>query len=253
MTETLKNAPLLEVIFEMKWANPAPYSKTDPNYPMLMSRVYDRFTKAYPFYSTLPTSQLPDEMAQSIPQHQFRVGDAKWPLVQVGPGILTVNDTQKYDWDDFKERCINAVGMFFEAHPKPTDIRINNLLLRYLDGVKFSNEKSSILDFLKNNLKLQISLQNDNIKKCKIKENPLTFTGRFEYPLEEPKGIIGLGFQKGRIKEEDALVWETIVLSRDKEIPKMPEDFESWLEPAHQFCHDWFFGSLSKEFKKKFE
>jgi hypothetical protein len=52
--EKLPNAPLQEVIFELLWVT--------------------------------------ENDEQGFPVHQFWKGENEWPVVQIGPGILVVND-----------------------------------------------------------------------------------------------------------------------------------------------------------------
>ncbi|WP_367363325.1 TIGR04255 family protein [Mesotoga sp.] len=42
-----------------------------------------------------------------------------WPLVQLGPGIITLNATEDYSWDDFSYRIDRLIENFFESYPDP--------------------------------------------------------------------------------------------------------------------------------------
>jgi len=99
----LSKKPLVEAIFELRWKlqEPTPGIKIDPNYKLLVGGIYDKIRQSYPFYEQLPTSALPDEIAAYVVQHRFRKATDGWPLVQIGPGVITVNDTEGYTWDDF--------------------------------------------------------------------------------------------------------------------------------------------------------
>ena len=104
--KVLKNKPLVEAIFELRWELEEQVSgaKTDPHYKILIGRMYDRVKDDYPYHEELPTATIPDEIAGYIIQHRFRKDKDMWPLIQVGPGIVTLNDTEGYVWDDFEER-----------------------------------------------------------------------------------------------------------------------------------------------------
>ena len=62
--KVLKNKPLAEAIFELRWElqEPAQGMKVDPHYKILIGVMYDK---------------VEDE----------------WPLIKIGPGIITLNDT----------------------------------------------------------------------------------------------------------------------------------------------------------------
>lgn len=108
----LKNKPLVEAILEIRWhlvqltsvQGPAQMilPAGDPHYRLLLARLFDRLQKDYPVHEQLPTATLPDDMLPQIVQHCFRAANDDWPLVQVGPGVFTVNDTHRYTWTDFQ-------------------------------------------------------------------------------------------------------------------------------------------------------
>ena len=99
----LQKKPLIEAILELRWhVDP---SRGDPNYSIFVGRLYDLLASKYPHYEQLPSSMIPSQMAANIAQHRFRVAEEKWPLVQVGPGIVTLNDTDNYTWYDFGVRA----------------------------------------------------------------------------------------------------------------------------------------------------
>lgn len=124
----LRKKPLVEVILEVRWgptlAVDAPPPDPDPNYSLLVGRLFDRVRQAYPFHEQLPTAQLPDQMVPGVPQHRFRPAPNDWPLVQLGPGLLTVNETAKYTWSDFRSRAMVAVEHLYTAHPVPQTLRM---------------------------------------------------------------------------------------------------------------------------------
>jgi len=98
--KVLKNSPLIEVIFEMRWelVEIAPMQLIDPNYKLMLGQLFERLKDTYPYYEQLPASSIPDEAATYIVQHRFRKDKDKWPLVQVGPGIVTLNNVEQYSW-----------------------------------------------------------------------------------------------------------------------------------------------------------
>src|SRR3989304_4360283 len=131
MAKERKNKPLVEAIFEVRWklqgAPPGPV--IDPHYKLLLGRLFDRFLKDYPEHEQLPAANIPDEIAGYIIQHRFRVAANKWPLVQVGPGVFSVNSTSDYIWPDFRLRVETALEKLYDAHPKVTDLKVTNLIL----------------------------------------------------------------------------------------------------------------------------
>lgn len=151
MGNKLKNAPLIEAIFEIKWLPKSPSKlPTDPHYSLIIGRLFDRLEKEYPFHEPLPTAQMPIEIANGIVQHRLRKGKNQWPVVQLGPGIFTVNDTAQYKWEDFKKRVINGVATLYQVYPNSqADLKVNDLVLRYINAIQFDFERDNIVEFLK--------------------------------------------------------------------------------------------------------
>lgn len=140
VSQKLSHAPLVEAILEIRWrlqTNPAiPDMAVDPQYKLLVGRLYDRLRQDYPIHEPLPTSVMPDEMLNYLVQHRFRKSANGWPLVQVGPGIATVNDTEGYIWDDFAERGRQLLQALADIYPDATwPLTVTGLQLRYIDAL----------------------------------------------------------------------------------------------------------------------
>ena len=118
----LKNKPLVEAIFELRWKleddKNAIGIKKDPHYKILVGRVYDNVKGNYPYYSQLPTAHMPDEIAGYVVQHQFRKAKDKWPLIQLGPGIITLNSTNDYVWENFEKNMLDLLDVLFKSYPE---------------------------------------------------------------------------------------------------------------------------------------
>ena len=254
--KSLKNKPLVEAIFEIRWElqERAPGMKIDPHYKILIGRIYDRVKDKYPVHEQLPTVTMPDEIAGYIVQHRFRKDKDKWPLIQVGPGILTLNDTEGYIWEDFERRIHHILYVLFEAYPDAEhNLKINSLLLRYIDAIGFNYEKDNIFSFLAENLKINITIYEKLFEETGVSNLPLGFDLRFSFSATKPKGAIHLRFFRGKMKNIDALIWETIVQSMDDDAPKNLEEIKKWVDEAHNLTDNWFFKMIEGELLRRFE
>lgn len=254
--KVLKKKPLVEAIFELRWnlEEPAPGIKIDPHYKILVGIIYGKLNGEYQFHEQLPTASMPDEMAGYVVQHRFRKDQDKWPLVQIGPGIITVNDTEGYTWPDFKERVIQAVNALFETYPdSKTSLKLNRLLLRYIDAVAFDFEKDDVFAFLKKQMKTNIGLFPKLFEDTGVGEQPLGFDTKFTFASTKPKGAVYLRFVRGRRDESDVLIWETMVQADSEHVPKVQNEISTWIEDAHDLTHDWFFKIIEGELQKRFE
>lgn len=252
----LKNKPLAEAIFELRWdlEERTPGMKIDPHYKLLIGRLYDKVSGQYPFHERLPAASIPDDMAGYIVQHRFRKGEAEWPLVQVGPGIITVNDTEGYTWKDFEKRIVEAVDVLFEVYPESKDtLKVNRVLLRYIDAVAFDYESDDVFAFLGEQMKTKIGLCEKLFEGTRVERVPSSLDLRFSFESAEPKGAIYLRFGRGRARESDALVWETMVQSASEDAPKVPDEIADWATKAHNLTDDWFFKLIEGELQRRFE
>jgi len=114
-----ENKPLVEAIFKLKRDLRESVSGrwVDPYYKLLIGRIYERIKDEYPFHEQLPTATMPDELAAYMVQHRFRKNENGRHLIQVGPGIITFNDTEGYTWENFKESSIYVLNTLFETYP----------------------------------------------------------------------------------------------------------------------------------------
>jgi uncharacterized protein (TIGR04255 family) len=252
----LKNKPLAEAIFELRWnlQDQTPGMKIDPHYKLLIGRLYDKVSEQYPFHERLPAASIPDDMAGYIVQHRFRKGEDEWPLVQIGPGIITVNDTEGYVWEDFEKRIVEAINVLFEIYPESKDsLKVNSVLLRYIDAVAFDYESDDIFAFLEEQMKTKIGLHGKLFDGTKVEKVPSGLDLRFSFASTEPKGAIYLRFGRGRARESDALLWETMVQCTSEEAPKVPNEIVDWIRKAHNLTDDWFFKLIEGELLRRFE
>ena len=251
----LKNKPLVEAILELKWVLPAqvtPEMEGDPHYRLLLGRFSDRVKSDYPFHQTLPSAQIPDVMAAHMVQHRFRVSEGKWPLVQIGPGVMSVNETDGYTWDDFKERCVKSVENLFEAHPAKQDFALQDLSLRYIDAVEVDFSRENVFTFLKEKMKTEISLPDALFNGERVSKKPTMFVWQASFPHDDPGGLVTIRFAVGQRSGKPGLIWETLVQAARERIPAIPDEFSDWLGKAHDLADDWFFKLIEGELERRF-
>ena len=251
----LNNKPLVEAIFEIRWQlTKTDFGFVDPHYKILVGRMYDKLAKEYPFHESLPSSNFPDGMVDYVPQHRFRKGSGEWPLIQIGPGILTVNDTENYIWEDFEKRVLEAISVLIELYPDANkNININRILLQYIDAIEFDFENDNILEFLKKQLKININLHDGLFLDNNINNFPVDFDLRFSYKTNKPNGLINIRFRKGKKKNTKALIWETVMNSNSLDSKNIKKSISDWIQDSHRLADDWFFKLIEGELLERFK
>ena len=268
--EQLKRPPLVEVILELKWRMGAPAEAdqpnapltvasslrpelaVDPSYDLLLGKLFDRLSVTYPFHERLPSATIPAEMVPFLVQHRFRTGENTWPLVQLGPGIIALNDTERYTWSDFSQRALRILNILYDAHPRSSDIVVESILLKYIDAELFDYAANSVLDFLRQKLEVSFSLPDSLFQGTHTEAKPDGVNFQIVHPLFKPKGTAHLRFATGARYGEKAIVWETAVLSAGPDVPSMPQGAEKWLEESHSLIHDWFFKLIEGELLRRY-
>ncbi len=257
MVEQLKNKPLVEAILEVRWKplNNLPDSKSPQYYKLLLARLSDSLLSEYPTYEELPTASLPEQviLINNIVQHRFRIDSNKWPLIQLGPGVFTVNSTSDYTWDDFRPRIISAINKLYSAHPKVSDMKMTNIILRYIDAVEFDYLNEDAYEFIKDKLKINISISDNLLNDTNVNKNPCNLTWHSSFKCNQPKGMISIRLATGQKQNKPAIIWETVIESAGDDMPNMPTEFEKWIDSAHEITNNCFFKMIDGDLIKRFK
>ena len=252
-TKHLNNKPLVEAILEMRWSLQGPPNmQVDPHYKILLGRLFDRLSSEYKKHQPLPAASIPDEMAGYIVQHQFRVRENDWPLVQIGPGIITLNDTTAYTWKDFETRAKQVVSDLYTAYPDRESLRVNNIVLRYINAIEFDYEKENVINLLNEKMRVVLTLPETLFVNEKVSETPIGLNWQAIYPLKDPKGGVNIKYATGKKADAPALIFELSVQTGGEGMPTMPEGFDNWIEKAHDVIEDWFFKLIEGELERRF-
>ena len=243
--QVLKNKPLVEAVFELRWelqGAQVPGVAVDPGYQLLLGSYFDRIKKDYPHVVPLPPATAPIEFTAHTVNYQFRVAKDSWPLTQIGPGILTVNDTDKYTWKDFQPRLDSAIRALFESYPDVgTELKPVWSQLRYINAIPFNQHATTATKLLRE--KLHTSVQFDSQlfqENPQEADSPIGFGMNVTFPLKTPRGVGGFIFAQGQRNDQTALIWEIVIRSVNDAAPQKPGDFQAWLEAAHDVAERWF-------------
>ena len=252
----LLNPPLLEAIFEVRWSleqDPQQGRVRDPAYPVLVGRLYERFKKDFPFTEDLPSIQAHPDMAPFFPRHRLRKEKDGYPLMQIGPGIITLNHAKGYSWGDFKERILRAIEAIQELYP--TDKNPLNFVkseLRYVNGIRFDLSRENPLAFLSEKLHTQVELNAELMSLGGIHERPNGVGLNLSYVLDKPVGFLGISTNLGQVDGKNAYILQMGIQSFAEMVPSDKESFAPWLDEAHtaaEHCFKVFCqGTLMEQF-----
>lgn len=257
----LENKPLVEAIFELRWrliSHQAPGIAADPGFRIFLGKYYDRVKRDYPVVVDLPSSAVPEEITPHQVRHQFRKAKDDWPLTQVGPGIMTVNETSGYLWDSFHPRLLSAIEAVYHSYPSEiAPFQPISGALKYIDAIEYNPVDSQlpVLAFLRSHLHTGIEIEPLLFDTPAERESPLGLNLSIAYRLTKPLAVAQLMIAMGTREGKPSLIMETTVTSLDNAVPRDPRDWRQWLIEAHAISDRWFFalvrGQLLKEFERK--
>jgi uncharacterized protein (TIGR04255 family) len=232
----LPNAPLQEVIFEIRWAL-APGRETgqiiDEGFELASGRLSTIIEKKFPYYKRIIPQDIPDQLMHYQVVHQYWSGENIWPVLQLGPGIFTINCTEEgYVWEEkFQELIKNAIGWLEQAYRQSLNIRFSSL--RYIDAVKV-DDYGGINGNWQNFIKAYFNFEYNNNFDTRGSQKQIQINQTFE--LKDGSDL-QLQIANGSSNNEKKLVWQTAILKKDSfDLDKLV----SWANYAHGIAHDLF-------------
>jgi len=170
-----------------------------------------------------------------------------WPVLQLGPGIFTVNETElNYDWTKTYFPLIDrALDWVHEAYDG--NLRINYASLRYVDSVKLKDYGFDGMwqEFIQKHF--NFAFVNNFNSRGLIKG--IQFDQYFE--LEDKSELyISMNSGKYRKTEEEALIWQTAVLKSGK---FEKDSLIRWVKDAHSITSDLFKEMTESRFYDSFK
>ena len=221
----LPNAPLKEVIFEIFWDDSIENSNTpvDQGFELALGVFANKIQKTHPKIKKI----FPDNFPLSLmgkTTHQFWKDEMTWPVVQLGPGVMAINDTDKsYDWENgYFDLIKNCLKYLYESYNGK--INVKQLQLKYIDAVDLPPDSDCSV-FLRNNLRIELKNHFNT---------PSTLSGfqiNQSFILDDASSIsLTVNDAINNMTQEKSIVWTTTVMS--KEI----FDFDGiipWLQKAH--------------------
>jgi uncharacterized protein (TIGR04255 family) len=260
-TSKLPNAPLAEVVFEMRWelegdaSIPIPF-KTDPGY-YVMADSFAELVAQLGFGYAKRLSDDSQVAPHSIAWRYYRNQEQPFPLWQIGPGILAVNESSSYEWVTYKKLCLDAFKVLKKCYPKMRrfDLKPFYLELRYIDSFGLDEKTNeSLIDFLNKNTSLNVSLPFFISGKLQsIANGQLTLS----FPVKgmgETLFVIAIG--SGLSQGIKSVIMESKIITKlgksDIEQGQTVKGLSQWLESAHDISSPFFKEFIKDQLMKKF-
>ncbi len=160
----LPNAPLQEVVFEVRWK---PVSDStggpphDAGFELAQGRFADRLESDFTFqHRLMPEPVAPFLLGQLV--HQFWTAEGMFPLVQFGPCIMTVNTNgQGYEWQredgsGYRQLIRRTLEHLLASYRR--NLELTEVKLFYIDAIDLPDSISAFDRFKKLNIGLQFGV-----------------------------------------------------------------------------------------------
>lgn len=231
----LLKAPLQEVILELNWEESIDEAgnQVDFSFELAQGKFAQNIKSHLPVHKKIINGQT----VFGKPVHQYWADEFQWPVVQHGPGVLTINQTEeKYIWKDFQSLIDRTIQSLYLSYDNK--ITINRISLEYVDA--FNLDKIEPINFTQNNLQTSISskyeipgsLNNFNLTRSYIQEDASLLT-------------INITDAINNLTNEKAIILATSI---SKEADVLNELINDWLETSHDICSTIFKNILEPNF-----
>lgn len=227
----LLNAPLQEVIFEVKWAldvNEKTNQAYDKGFDLAAGKFSGIVQKNFPVVKRKIPDEIPNNLLNSQTVYQYKTGENKWPVLQLGPGIFTVNDTdENYDWEMTYFPLIND-GIKWLENAYIKDLSYQYASLKYIDTIKVKEHGFSgdWKKFIARNL--NISFENQFEIAADLTDVQLNQSFKLK---DKSRLQISVSSGKMNKQNEPLLVWQ-IGINKQNVFNK--EDLFEWLVNSHK-------------------
>lgn len=154
----LPKAPLVEVIFEIRW-NSTNKQEMD-KFQLLIGAIYAALKDLYcKPDNLLPDPNIPIQVLLGKPIYRAKKKSGEPILYQLGPGLLSINYVgSDYDWAIFYQEICRIVLIFKQLYPFNSKKEIQ-MGLKYLDFFDFNFEQENIFALLKEKFHLSIDAE----------------------------------------------------------------------------------------------
>jgi len=250
----LRKKPLIEAILEVRWVlerGSSPQLSRDPHYQFLLGKLFENVKTGFPHHEELPAALVPAEMTPHTVHHRFRVAPNGWPLLQVGPGVFTFNETSNYEWENFERQINKAVVALVRSHPKPEALQFETLMLRYINAVPI-DPATNLLGFLSEKMGTALELPNAIFQDGNVRSAPDRLATEFVFPCAKPAGALQVKLSTGSKEGQPALIFELWFISKGEHVPRVPQGFSDWAAAAHAVIEESFFHLIAGELEKEF-
>lgn len=244
MSKLLK-APLKEVIFEVRWKLTPDQTGTwlvDEGYDLAVGKFQNLVENDFPFVVRKLPQNLPGQLLSFLIDFQFWRDENRYPVVQIGRGIMTVNDTDhNYLWaENYRPAVIDALIKLQKAYG---DLEFEHASLRYLDAVQLIDYNfNGWPDFISNHLNIGVN------NSFEVAGKPTNVAINQTFKLDNGSDL-NVQVSDTVHDNKPGMLWQTMVSRNDT---CGVDELLTWLDEAHETTSKTFRSICKPEFYDSF-
>lgn len=225
----------------------------DPHLKILIGRFSDAVSKQFNGPEPLPAAALPDPLAAGNVQYRWKSKEEVGVLLQIGPGVLTVNHAEpsSYDWPPFRDTCERWLSMLVSLSKSQREVVPDRIMFRYINSIPFDFTKTNTFEFLRDHLHAEFAAPISILPADRVSTSPQTFQAQSSFMCTIPPGRITLVFAHVHLPEE-RLLWQILFESAGSDVPSIPNALFEWLEQAHSVIDSIFRNMIKGDLERRF-
>jgi uncharacterized protein (TIGR04255 family) len=254
-----KKAPLVEVIAEVHWElkplNSTPNASIDPYFDLFKESFIKNTEGRFLSREPLVPNEIPVEFLADQPHLRLRPRKGGWPLVQIGPGVMTANIIPKYNgWTEFAAFLRSSLNDLYASYPLSAQtLHITRTHLRYIDVFNESHGLADFGEFVESGLGISVPIRSEVLEKSASVTPKITFSTDSRFLNKSPVGSsTRIKINPGQADGKNAVVVEFHCDALANDDMQTAEGLSSWFDQAHDALHIAFEGTVSSELKAKF-
>ncbi len=232
------------MIYELRWELQGDAQTgrfRDPAYPMMYGRIYEKMKREFPLIEDLPSVQVHPEANPFVVRHRMRKERNGWPLMQIGPGIVTINDGKGYSWTQFKNLILKVMESIVDLYPAETfPLNFVKSEIRYINAIGFDIQKENALSYLAEKLHMKVEIDRQIFKMNDMLDKPNAVSVNLAYSLNRPIGNLMLSANLGQIDGRPAYIVQSVAQSLGETVPQEESGMDLWLREAHEVAENCF-------------
>jgi len=248
MGRRLDFPPIVECIFEVRWATNSAHPDLLNEYEVSLGQLYQLYKTTH-FRQTV--FQGPKEIFRVMPAHGIifdrflprpEKPEHQYPLYQYGPGVATFNmDKNAYNWNEFLKKSVIFFDNLNSVHDDFKQ-RISQLSLRTIDLFPGKD----VNNFLQDGLGIQIKTPLDTMHGLNIEESIPAYFETWIIPEKSSK--LNVSARPGIAGDAEGILLD---LNYSSEHPDVSDGVENLLKIQHKICGDAFFELLQPSLREE--